>query len=74
MIWWLHVTNFYQKYFQNLKYIQCKRNTYFSLILAGILSILILQIKDRGVGGEWGGVGGSGGERGWGGVPNVTSC
>ena len=36
-IWWLYLTHFYKTYLQNLKQ-----------ILVGILSILILSVKNRG--------------------------
>ena len=48
--WWLHLTNFYKKYLQNLKY-NVERASIFHLILVGILSILTLSVKNRGVGG-----------------------
>ena len=48
----VHLTNFYiyKNYLQNLK---CSINSWciFHLILIGILSILILSVKDRGWGG-----------------------
>ena len=49
-IWWRGciLTNFYKNYFQNLKY-DVKRACIFHLILVGILSILILPVKNRGV-------------------------
>ena len=50
---------FYKKYLQNLKY-NVKRTRIFHLILFGILSILILSVKNSGEGG--GGGGGGGGE------------
>ena len=40
-IWWLYLTNFYKKYFQNLKKYNVKTTCAFHLILVGILSILI---------------------------------
>ena len=43
-IWWLCFTNFYKKYFQNLKY-NVKSTCIFQMILVGILSILMLSIK-----------------------------
>ena len=43
-------TNFYKKYLQNLKY-SVKRAYIFYLILVGILSILILFVKNRWLGG-----------------------
>ena len=49
MIWWLHFTNFYKAYPQNLKY-NVKRASIFHLIFIGTLSILILSVKDRGWG------------------------
>ena len=45
-----YLTNFYKTYLQNLKY-NVKRGCIFHLILVGIPSILILPVKDRGVGG-----------------------
>ena len=43
-------TNFYKKYLQNLKY-SVKRAYIFHLILVDILSILILFVKNRWLGG-----------------------
>ena len=48
-IWWLYCTNFYKKYLENLKH-NVKRVCIFHLILVGILSILILSVKNKGVG------------------------
>ena len=48
--WWLYLTNFYKMYVQNLKY-NIKGACIFHLILAGILSILILSVKNKGAGG-----------------------
>ena len=48
--WWFYLTNFYKKYLQNLKY-SVKRECIFHLILVGILSILILSVKNRDGGG-----------------------
>ena len=45
-IWWLYLRNFYKRYLQNLKY-NVKRARIFQLILVGILSILILSVKNR---------------------------
>ena len=47
---WLYLTNMYKKYLQNLKY-NVKWTCIFHLILVGILSILILSVKNR-VGGR----------------------
>ena len=52
----LYLTNFYKMYVQNLKY-NIKGPCMFHLILVGILSILILSVKNRG----WGRGGGRGG-------------
>ena len=49
----LYLTSFYKMYVQNLKY-NIKRACMFHLILVGILSILILSVKNRG----WDGGGG----------------
>ena len=48
----VHHTNFYiyKNYLQNLKY-NVNSGCIFHLILIGILSILILSVKDRGWGG-----------------------
>ena len=46
----MHLTNFYKQYLQNLIY-SVKWACVFQLILVGILSILILSVKSRGVGG-----------------------
>ena len=46
----LYLTNFYKMYVQNLKY-NIKGAFMFHLILVGIPSILILSVKNRGVGG-----------------------
>ena len=43
----LYVTSFYNMYVQNLKY-NIKGACMFHLILVGILSILILSVKNRG--------------------------
>ena len=48
--WWLYLTNFYKMYVQNLKY-NIKGACIFYLILVDILFILILSVKNRGVGG-----------------------
>ena len=49
-IWWLlYLTNFHKKYLQNLKY-NVEKAFIFHLILVGVLSILILSIKNRGHG------------------------
>ena len=48
--WWLYLTNFYKMYVQNLKY-NIKVACIFYLILVDILFILILSVKNRGVGG-----------------------
>ena len=47
----LYLTSFYKMYVQNLKY-NIKEACMFHLILVGILSILILSVKNRG---GWGG-------------------
>ena len=47
----LYLTSFYKMYVQKLKY-NIKEACMFFLILVGILSILILSIKNRG---GWGG-------------------
>ena len=52
-IWWLYLTHFYKKHLQNLKY-NVKRAYIFHLNLVGILSILILSIKNMGRGGRAG--------------------
>ena len=54
----LYVTSFYNMYVQNLKY-NIKGACMFHLILVGILYILILSVKNRGVGGAEGVGGGS---------------
>ena len=46
-------TKFYKKYYQNLKY-NVKTSCIFHLVLVGILSILILSVKNRGSGWEEG--------------------
>ena len=46
----LYVTSFYNMYVQNLK-CNIKGACMFHLILVGILSILILSVKNRGEGG-----------------------
>ena len=51
--WWLYLTNFYKMYVQNLKY-NIKGACIFYLILVDILFILILSVKNRGVGGGGG--------------------
>ena len=58
-ICWLYFTNFYKNYFQNLKY-NVQKECIFHLLVVGILSILILYVKnrDRGGGGGEAGVGG----------------
>ena len=48
----LYLTSLYKMYVQNLKY-NIKGACMFHLILVGILSILILSVKNRG----WGGAG-----------------
>ena len=46
----VYLTNFYKKYFQNLKY-NVKRACIFHLILVGVLSIfMILSVKNMGCG------------------------
>ena len=55
--WWLYLTNFYKMCVQNLKY-NIKGACIFYLILVDILFILILSVKNRGVGGGGGGGGG----------------
>ena len=52
-IWWLHLTNFYKKYLENLKY-NVKKVCSLHLIFVGILSILILSVKNRDGGGRGG--------------------
>ena len=49
-IWWLYLTNFYKNQLQNLKYNVKKVCTY-HLILVGILSILMLTVKNSTGGG-----------------------
>ena len=51
--WGLYVTSFYNMYVQNLKY-SIKGACMFHLILVGVLSILILSVKNRGGGDEEG--------------------
>ena len=46
-------TKFYKKYLQNLKY-NVKASCIFHLVLIGVLSILILSVKNRGSGWEEG--------------------
>ena len=58
-ICWLYFTNFYKNYFQNLKY-NVKKECIFHLLVVGILSILILSVKNRNSG-EGGGAGEGGG-------------
>ena len=53
-LWWLYLLSFYKNYLQNLKF-NVKRACIFHLTLPGILSILILSVKNRLGGG--GGVG-----------------
>ena len=43
----MNLTDFYKKYPQDLKY-NIKKGMYFHLILVGILSILLLSVKNMG--------------------------
>ena len=45
-LWWLYLSSFFKNYLQNLTF-NVKRACIFHLTLAGILSILILFVKNR---------------------------
>ena len=49
-MWWLYLTNLYGRYLQNLIECSVKGACIFHLILAGILSILTLYVKKKGIG------------------------